>query len=311
MDPADPTALWLDPPLPTESEPLPQVPLLLETTLAVLLCVPVGLVGHACAYSRVRTWAHFRRALVLAHAMEGYIQVGQREWSLPRAIAAAFETSPTLTIARASEGVGDVAGVSHVADGASAEVACRVPVQGALPPVVAVAVDSVATGVVLVRIDACASRSGPIIVVVSVVVAVLRRRVIAGQIARVVADDVDAMATGGHGFLQPMEAAKVVHSRRVHKLRHMNGIVTKHAASSSDEVVPRAVGAREAVGLEVVGVHEPISLIDIIRVAIGRVARPGVTVVAHVVLVDVGTLHVVNVHVPKVCHTQCQRASNS
>ena len=72
------------------------------------------------------------------------------------------------------------------------------------------AVDSVATGVVLVRIDACASRSGPIIVVVSVVVAVLRRRVIAGQIARVVADDVDAMATGGHGFLQPMEAAKVV-----------------------------------------------------------------------------------------------------
>ena len=144
MDPADPTALWLDPPLPTESEPLPQVPWLLETTLAVLLCVPVGLVRRACASSRVRTWAHLRRALVLAHAIEGYIQVGQREWSLPRAIAAAFATSPTLTIARASEGVGDGAGVSHVADGARAEVTGRVAVQGALPPVVAVAQVAVA-----------------------------------------------------------------------------------------------------------------------------------------------------------------------
>ena len=57
----------------------------------------------------------------------------------------------------------------------------------------------------------------------------------------------------------------------------------------------------EAVGLEIVGVHVPVTLVDVVGVTEARVARRGVgAVVAHVVLVDIGTFHVVCVHVAKI-----------
>lgn len=52
----------------------------------------------------------------------------------------------------------------------------------------------------------------------------------------------------------------------------------------------------EAIGLEVVGVHVPVALVDVIGIAKAGVARRGVGVVAHIVLVDVGAYHVVCVH---------------
>ena len=79
----------------------------------------------------------------------------------------------------------------------------------------------------------------------------------------------------------------------------MNVIVTKHAAAACHKIVTSAVGAIEAVRLQVIRVHEPVALVDVIRIAKGCISRGSgpVVVVAHVGLVDVRTLDVVDMGV--------------
>jgi len=82
----------------------------------------------------------------------------------------------------------------------------------------------------------------------------------------------------------------------------VNGIVTEHAAAAGHEIVTGAIGTVESVSLEVVRVHKPVSLVDVIRVTKCGVARGGgaIGVVAHVGLVDVGTRDIIDVGVAEV-----------
>ena len=156
------------------------------------------------------------------------------------------------------EGVGHRARVPAVAEGASTEVAIGVAVERPLPAVVAIAVRRAAVHVVLVGVAA------PVLVVVGVVVAVARGNV--GAIHGALGEA--AVANRGNGLVR-------VHRGGVSP-QCVNGVVAKHAAPARDEVVTSAMRACKAVSEEVVRVHEPVALIDVVGVSKGGVARHGV-----------------------------------
>ena len=100
----------------------------------------------------------------------------------------------------------------------------------------------------------------PIRVVIGVVVA----KSGGGMVAVEVVVRNGAVAAGGHSLLGAVELAKVVHGSGIGPGCVVDSVIAEHATPTYHEVVSRAVGPQEAVSLEVVGVHEPVALVDVI-----------------------------------------------
>ena len=169
-----------------------------------------------------------------------------------------------------------------------------VAIGSTLPAIVTLAVGARSTGTtphldrrVVVLVD---GSCGPVRVVVRVVVAIRSRHVRAVQ--RVMRQA--AMARVWDSLVR-------VHGGGVGPER-MHSVVAEHAAPSGHEVITSAVRAIEAIGLEIVGMHEPVTLLDVIRVTESGVAGGSGTIVVmtHVTLVDVGAHDVVDVGVTEV-----------